>query len=59
MSADDERTVVIVRIREPQIQYPLGEFAVKSKSQTAMESARGVIEDHAEKIVNYLQSVGS
>ena len=48
-----------VTIRDTQTQAVLGEFKVESNNATAMGTSRAMIEEHADKIANYLKSGGS
>jgi hypothetical protein len=55
--ADNMQSSVIVK--DSTTQAVLGEFKVESSNPTAMGTSRGMIEDHADKIVAYLKSGGS
>jgi hypothetical protein len=45
-----------VQVKDRKTQAVVGEFAVESKNPTAMGTSRGMIIEHADKIVEYLTS---
>ena len=45
-----------VQVKDRRTQAVVGEFAVESKNTTAWGTSRGLIVDHANKIVEYLRS---
>jgi len=47
-----------VQVRDKKSQAVVGEFFVESKNPTAMGTSRGMIVEHANKIVQYLKSGG-
>jgi hypothetical protein len=47
-----------VQVRDKKSQAVVGEFFVESKNPTAMGTSRGMIVEHANKIVQYLRSGG-
>lgn len=52
--ADNMQSSIIVR--DMKTKAVIGQFAVESTNPTAMFTSRGLIEDHADKIVRYVSS---
>jgi hypothetical protein len=48
-----------VQVRDTKSQAVVGEFSIESTNPTALGTSRGMIVEHANKIVQYLRSGGS